>query len=362
MWTHHNPVRVLAGEGALQQVGAGTSSGQWLLVTTPGATCRGLSDRIGQLLRADQSLLVHDQVHPNPELDELDELKQRFACRSIAGILALGGGSALDTGKVLSVILADRRERPLHETLRGAASRAWERCAPLIAIPTTAGTGSEVTPFATVWDRSGKKKYSVAGAALFPVRAILDPCLTASLPRDETLYSGLDACSHALESLWNRNRTPVSEAFALQALRLAVDSLPRVLARAGDLPARAGMQQAGMLAGQAIAQTRTAIAHSMSYPITSHYGVPHGLACSFTLPWLIEQYRRGAGPHEQPVLDAALGLLRSLALDKEIRRWTGDADLSLLCSEMLLPGRADNYTGDAGPEVILEHALRWPGP
>src|SRR5690606_20309422 len=126
---------------------------------------------------------------------------------------------------------------PLGKVLREGRQQTWEKKIPLVAIPTTSGTGAEVTPFATVWDQSEHRKYSITGDLIFPDTAVLDPELTLSLPEKETLYPGLDAISHALESLWNVNRTPVTAGFAIQALELAVEALPTVLGNPADLGA-----------------------------------------------------------------------------------------------------------------------------
>ena len=126
---------------------------------------------------------------------------------------------------------------------------------------------------------------------LLPDKILLDPQLTLTLPRDITLFPGLDATSHALESIWNKNADRASNEIAYEALSLISKSLPQVLKRPSDLEARSSMQIASLLAGISINRTRSAIAHSISYPLTSRYSVPHGIACSFTLPYLIDLVR-----------------------------------------------------------------------
>lgn len=181
--------------------------------------------------------------------------------------------------------------------------------------------GRRGDPFATVWDHTANKKYSVTGDRTFPDYAILDPQLTLSLPEDETLYTALDTISHALESLWNKNRTVISETYALRALVLANEALPALLTAPEDLGQRERMQQASMLAGLAICTTRTAIAHAISYPMTLHYGVPHGLACSFTLPEILDSYLNSVtGEEERRVLEATRRVLGELNLRKGFSR------------------------------------------
>lgn len=345
-WTHYNPVRVLAGPGLLNRLAEWTPpEGRILLVTSPGFVRRGLADRIAGLLGVGR-LRVFSGVTPNPDMDALDAATADLAGEAPAGLVAVGGGSVLDAAKVLSVTLRCGRTTPLHRTFREKAPADWPQGLPVIAAPTTAGTGAEATPFATVWDNVGHKKFSVAGPGVFPRTALLDPELPLSLPEEQTLYPGLDAISHALESLWNRNRTPVSEAYAARSLAISLAALPRVLAAPGDLDARARMQQASLLGGLAISQTRTAIAHSLSYPLTLRHGVPHGLACSFTLENVGALYL--AQHPDCPFRDliaAARGLLHGLDLHGHVARYADAAQIAALTGEMFTAGRAENFDG-----------------
>ncbi|MBI3358978.1 MAG: phosphonoacetaldehyde reductase [Nitrospirae bacterium] len=343
-WEYCNLVRIVSAIGAFERlVDFLPDNGRILLVTTAGFTRRGLSQKvIEQLGKA--RVLVFDEITPNPELNDLDQATTRFVPEPITGIVAIGGGSVMDAAKVLSVTLPCGFSHPLHKVLREASGHQWQKNLPVIAVPTTSGTGAEVTPFATVWDGRQKKKHSVTGELIYPQLALLDPELTLSLPEQETLYTALDAISHSLESLWNNNRTPVSEAFATQALRLAIGAFPIVLGRPGDLTARAKMQQASMLAGLAISQTRTAIAHSISYPLTIHYGVPHGLACSFTLIEIWKQCRYSASEIlNTDFVMKTMEMLEGLNLANEMNKYVREEDVVGLIGEMFAPERAGNY-------------------
>lgn len=344
-WSYFNPAKITAGAGALDQLPELLTSGCWLLVTTAGFTRRGLTAQLQKQVPETQ-LLIHDQVTPNPELDDLEQVTQKYRGQAIQGILAVGGGSVLDAAKVLAVTLPSELPTPLITTLRQGQKPNWCKKLPLVAVPTTSGTGAEVTPFATVWDQTEHKKYSVTGDLVFPDQVLLDPELTLSLPEQETLYTGLDAISHALESLWNVNRSPVSSGFAIQALELAEKALPQVLKTPSDLAARKAMQEASVLAGMAISQTRTAIAHSISYPLTSHYGVPHGLACSFTLPRLITAYlTEQLGCPEQALFERLQTMLESLDLDRHLAQYASQEQIVALKGDMYHPDRAGNFTG-----------------
>lgn len=347
-WSYFNPVRVVAGEGSLQGLRELVpADGKLLLVTTEGWVRRGAVARV--LAQFDQRrVVVHAGVTPNPQLDELEQVAAAHASAAPTAILALGGGSAIDTGKVLSITMAGGSPAGLRDLLaEGGTDAAWRRAIPMVAVPTTAGSGAEVTPFATVWDAGNRRKHSLANSALYPSAAVLDPELTLSLGADDTLYSGLDAISHALESLWNRNRSPVSEAHATRALELAVEALPLLLgSREPDMASRFRMQGASLLAGLAISQTRTAIAHSISYPLTAHFNVPHGLACSFTLSRILDSHlEANPEPDHRPLLLRVKQLLEGLDLGARLATYVDQSQLDGLKAEMIHKGRADNFTG-----------------
>ena len=188
---------------------------------------------------------------------------------------------------------------------------------PIIAIPTTAGTGSEVTSWATVWDAAHGNKYSLAHPKLYPETAVLDPALTVGAPRELTLATGLDALSHALESIWNVNSNPVSASYAVEAAREIIDTLPRLMQRLDDVDLRARQAHASLLAGLAFSNTKTALAHNISYDITLRSGTIHGIACSFSLPTVM-RWAMGTDPQ----CDAALRRIFGTDLEAGAQRLT----------------------------------------
>lgn len=293
MWTYHNPVRVTVGHGSLNQLPALLAGRNCLLVTFPEADSLGLVQRMRQLLGM-QLRGVIDSIQPNPDVQWLAPLYEQVQREhaDVPVIVALGGGSAIDSAKALLCATASGQFAELLSVLEQGGqlplSTTGVQHKALIAIPTTAGTGSEVTPWATIWDQVGGRKHSLHQHCTWPEAAVIDAELMASLPAGATLASGLDALSHALESIWNVNRNPVSMALAVQAARRVIATLPALM---GDLPhpqLRADMAQAALLAGLAFSNTKTALAHSLSYSITLQHGVPHGIACSFCLPLVLE--------------------------------------------------------------------------
>lgn len=359
-WARWNPVEVTAGPGSIEALANLTPpDGNALLVTTEGFTRRGMTSRLRGIL-SHLRVSVYDGVTPNPQLDAIDDATERFADTPFDVIVAVGGGSAIDSAKVLGVTLPMKEHRPLARVLRSGQPQQWNAGIPVVAVPTTSGTGAEATSFATVWDGATHRKHSVLGRRVYPVRAVLDPELTLTLPFEETLHSGLDAISHALESLWNRNRTAVSTAWSLQALALAASSFPEVLRAPAKMAARADMQQASFLAGLAISQTRTAIAHSISYPLTLRFGVPHGLACSFTLPALLELNadRLASLAGGRFLFDEIVTFLTGLELAQRVGRFATLDQILAVEGEMQTAERMGNYAGaPVEPGRLVEAAL-----
>lgn len=289
-WTYHNPVAVTFGSGTLERLPAVLGGRRAVLVAFPEAASLGHVDTVRRYLGSALAGVV-DDIEPNPDVVHLARLHARFWIdfADCDAIVALGGGSTLDTAKALAVT---PRSGKFEEIVAGLASGAPivpDRAKALIAIPTTAGTGSEVTPWATLWDRAASRKHSLHLRETWPEAAIVDPALTASAPRAVTLQSGLDALSHALEAIWNVNANPVSDALAVAAARRMQRTLPRLVERLTDAALREDAALAALEAGLAFSNTRTALAHSISYEMTLHHGLAHGIACSFTLPLVLER-------------------------------------------------------------------------
>ena len=201
----------------------------------------------------------------------------------------MGGGSVIDSAKVVSVFSETKNFGFVESLVRNKTGKEKYSLAPIIAIPTTAGTGSEVTPWATIWDMDEKKKYSLHLPDLWCVTAIGDPTLTLSMPKDITIQTGLDALSHSLEAIWNKNANSTSTNYAIKAAKEIIEVLPLLVDDLNNIELRSRMLKASLEAGLAFSNTQTAIAHAISYYLTAQRGTPHGVACSFSLPAIIKQ-------------------------------------------------------------------------
>jgi phosphonate metabolism-associated iron-containing alcohol dehydrogenase len=228
-WRYHNPVAVQFGTGALAALPTLVGPRSVTLVTFPEAAALGLVGRLRDLL-GPRLVQVIDRTEPNPDVAGLAPLYEAFwAGHGGDTIVAVGGGSVIDTAKALMVGTADGSFAALVELLAAGTAFVPHAVRPLIAVPTTAGTGSEVTPWATVWDRGAARKYSLHLPQTWPEAALVDPALTVSLPAGPTLAAGLDALSHALEAIWNVNANPVSDTHAVAAARAVMATRPRLV-------------------------------------------------------------------------------------------------------------------------------------
>ncbi len=240
-------------------------------------------------------------------------------------IVGVGGGTTLDLAKVLRCRPADGQFGSLAAALRGSAPWPAMDLAPLWLLPTTAGTGSEITRWATVWDTEAEPavKRSLDEPWGYAERAFVDPALTLSCPAAVTRDTALDTLAHALESLWNRHANPMSDRLAVSAAKRVLATLPTCLRQPHDLALRTELSLAALEAGLAFSQTRTALAHALSYAVTLEQGVPHGLACAIWLPtaWQLalgHDARIDARLSEVFAIDARQGRIRLQAWLKDL--------------------------------------------
>ena len=254
------------------------------IVTDEGLVAAGHVERAERCLRhRGVDVRRFDRVRENPTSADID------ACRSAVGdddvdvFIGLGGGSSIDVAKGCNFVFAGGGSIADFEG-RGTARGTLR---PMIAIPTTAGTGSEVQSFALVGDDATHRKMACGDVQAMPCLALLDPTLTVSQPRFVTACTGLDAIGHAVETAVTRVGTPVSRMYAVEAFRLLNENFPRVLATPNDLEARGAMLVGAAWAGMAIEHSMLGAAHSMANPLTAHDGIVHGQAVAMTLPVVV---------------------------------------------------------------------------
>lgn len=285
-FTYYNPVRIDFGLDSLDNLSRHIGDRKALLITSQGFVKRKLVEQIQEKVNS----IVHvvSDIKPNPEIQDLKRIYESLQHIDFDVIIAIGGGSVIDSAKVFSVWNESKSFQFVDEIIRNKREKNGYKLKPIIAIPTTAGTGSELTPWATVWDMEEKKKYSLHLPDLFPEVAICDPKLTLTVPKDITIQTGLDTLSHALESIWNKNTNPITIQFAIASAKEIIETLPALSNDLTNIDLREKIMLACVNAGKAFSNTATATAHAISYYITAHKGVPHGIACSFTLPNIVD--------------------------------------------------------------------------
>jgi len=280
------PTRVVFGAGAVAQVGkeaqALAGGGRILLVTDKGIVASGISDRLMPLTRGAE---VFDEVEPNPKQTTVDKAGELARRLKPALIIGLGGGSALDAAKAVALLATNPGRIEDYE----GRSRYRARPLPVLAIPTTCGTGSEVTWVAVITHTGRRFKMSIKGPEMFPATAVVDPDLLRTLPAALTASTGMDALTHALEAFTVKPATDMTDLFARRAVELIFAHL-LAAARdiAGEAEAREKVMFGSLLAGFAFGQSDVGAVHCLSESAGSLFDTPHGVANSVFLPWVME--------------------------------------------------------------------------
>lgn len=328
--TFSYPTRIVFGPGALARLPeliAELGGSRVLLVSDGGLVLAGLVDRVQKVL-ATVETVVFTEVPPNPTEACVDEAADIIRDRACDLVIGFGGGSAMDAAKAAA--LRTRHDRPLteYEIQVGGDRHMTEDVPPIIAIPTTAGTGSEVGRSAVVTLADGNRKAVLCGPKLLPKVALCDPELTVDLPPHITAATGMDALTHNIEAYCSTAYHPICDAVALGGIRLAAANLQEAVRNGGNVEARGNMMLASSMGAIAF-QKDLGAAHSLAHPLSTIAGVPHGLANAIVLPHVMAFNKPAAmgrlgeiagamgcpveGRDEEARADAAVEAVRALA-------------------------------------------------
>jgi alcohol dehydrogenase len=276
--------RIVFGLGAIEKVGTEIQvlkKKKVLVVTDPGIVQAGLLEPLKHSLQAANiPFALFDGVEPDPRLEVVRQCAEMGRKEGVEALIGYGGGSSLDIAKVAAVMLTNEGDLAQFFGIDLIPHPGL----PVILIPTTAGTGSEVTPIAILSDTREKLKKGIVSPYLFPEVALLDPQLTVGLPPTVTAFTGLDALVHAIESYTSVNAFDLTDHLAFRAIELISDNLRTAYARGEDLEARSKMLEGSLLAGIAFANAGVTAVHAFAYPIGGEFHVAHGLANSIMLP------------------------------------------------------------------------------
>lgn len=287
-FTFHLPVEIRFGQGVLSELPLQLGRRGWhsiFVISDRGVQNAGLLTRLEGLLKTNNAeYSIYLDVQPNPsEQNVLTALHRLRECKPDA-IIGLGGGSVLDTAKLVSVLSTHGGNIWDYQGLDAIPGPGL----PVVAIPTTAGTGSEVTRFAVISHPTRRRKIPFASSYLVPQLAIVDPELTFTLPPPITAATGMDALTHAIEALTTLIGQPIADAMALEAIKRISEALPRAFLNPNDVEARATMSLASTMAGIAFGQSFVALAHAIAHALGGLYNLPHGFCCALALPLAME--------------------------------------------------------------------------
>ena len=347
MSNYYNPVKVIQtnkwSDELLKNIKA-LKMDNPLVVTSPGNYKRL---KLKTIINTDA---IYSFPGSNPTFDDCDDIIKYCKGKDFDGVIAIGGGSPMDLAKLAMAYLSIGKESVI--SLIGYKDD-FPLHVPSIFIPTTHGTGSEVTMWGTIWNMTEKKKYSISHPSLYPDIAILDGNLTLTLPLDTSIITILDALSHSFEAIWNKNANEVSTSFAIDAIVLIINNVEKLKSDPLNLELRNKILLASNYAGLAFSNTKTAAAHSISYPLTMYYGIPHGVASSVSILPLLDINRKII----QKYLDDICNYLgftynglkeRIKSIPNDIIPYTLDGwgvpkeQLSLLAKQSFTKGRMEN--------------------
>lgn len=335
LWDYQQPVAIRFGNGRVREIKdvaaeMGLTEGG-LLVSEKLFATNGTAEKIVKDSEGTISEIFSD-FSPNPDVTEVDKAAALIREKHLKFVVAMGGGSAMDLAKsAASIAFTNDSIADYH----GTGKAMPQEHLPIIAVPTTAGTGSEVTCVSVLTNRALGKKAPIVSDGFFPSVAIIDPELTYSVPPHVTASTGMDVLSQAIEGYWSKGHQPICDACAIHAAPLVFKYLPIAVAEPDNAEARQKMCEASVIAGLAFTLPKTTSSHACSFPLTNIYGIPHGEACGLTLDWFarvnadaqhgrVQEFARAIGFKN---VDAMADAIQELKVKVGLR--TGLKDLNL---------------------------------
>lgn len=286
VYEHSTPGKLIFGPKSINELTKEIPlKGVPLIITDKGVSNAGILQKVTEVLEG-ASIRYHlfDRIEPDPPFEIVEEAATVYEKNGCTTVIGLGGGSSIDGAKAVSLKVSQKgnlREYGMGKPVEGILI-------PTYAIPTTAGTGAEVTAVAVITDRESKTKMVMRGSQLIPTTVILDPELLGSIPPKVAAETGADALTHAIESYVSVNSNVITEALALSAIRIIARNLRRMVANPGDIETAGQMLMASCMAGLSFSNAGLGLTHSLGHPVGAFYHVSHGLSCAIYLPVVME--------------------------------------------------------------------------
>lgn len=313
-----------------------------LIITTKGHIKRGNIEKLVENNKIKNFIV--DSVNPFPTLNQIKYYQRKYSKKNFDLIISLGGGSVIDVAKIMSVILAEENNFKFElNDFYNFNDIEFPKIIKHLAIPTTSGSGAEATSFATIWNFELKQKNSIENKSILPSDVLLDSTLLLTLNYENTLYSGLDALCHSVDTILNKYSNEKSYKLSFDAINIINDSFLDLLGNLNSNKLREEIHIASYKAGCAINFNKTSITHALSYPLTLNYYVPHGLACALFLEPIYEVFFENLKKESYfSVLKEIIKKVKKLDLEYKLKQYTCSIDKSLYNLE-LLNNRVENF-------------------
>lgn len=283
-----SPTNILFGEGKIKALPETLPSGSKKILIVTGQQSSKTNKALGTvesiIKNTDKQVFIFDKVEPNPLTSIVDSGAVFAKKNSVDTVIGIGGGSPMDAAKCIALLATNKGS--MKDYMKG--KKPSKPALPIITVPTTAGTGSEVNHYGVISDADTKSKSGFSSDYIFPKAAILDPTFTLTMSYALTVDTAVDALTHAIEGYLSTKATFESDKLALEAILIIKDGLPAVLVNRRDLPLRTQLMYASMAGGFVIAKAGTILLHAMGYPLTTFYNIPHGRANGILLPVVLE--------------------------------------------------------------------------
>ena len=281
MWTFTLPTKIQFGPGVAASLNKIPEVARRTVAVVTDPVIAKLP-KVRELVASLEAVLVYDQVRPNPTVENVDTLTALLREKNVQTVVAIGGGSSLDCAKAASCLC--KTEDASVRTYHFEAKKTFQgEHLPVVTVPTTAGTGSEVTPIAVLDDEEKNFKGPIGSPCFAPVCAVVDPELTVSVPLQVTAATALDALSHAIEGYWSKNHQPICNTLAKEAAKIIFANLPKIYNDLTSIAGREAISYAALIAGIAFQMPKNAIMHACSFPLSNRAHLSHGAACAFTM-------------------------------------------------------------------------------
>lgn len=359
-FVYSQPVKIFFGEGEFNRLGEILSD---LGIESCVIACgKHFAPKATEMMKEIPAIHgVFGEVEQNPQLSGIVETVRLARETGAQAVIGIGGGSSLDTAKFAAAIAPG--DGDALEYYHGEKPFPSSRLR-IIAVPTTAGTGSEVTQVSVV--SNGSEKRTINNPVFMPEIAIVDPLLSSSVPPRTTMNTGLDAMAHALEGYWSKNHQPISDLMAIESVRVILANLENAYRNGNDMNARGQMAYAALLGGLSFALPKTAASHACSYPLSEDYHLPHGEACAFTLDSFVrinaddrlEYLCHAVGLSGTDELADRIASFKKMAGLKTSLSDLGDVDLDKLAHDCAVHGLMNNNPVKMTEEMLKEMFLK----